>query len=68
MDKLSDCELILATDNDKVGQKFRKVLAKELGGYFIIKELEIPEGYKDVNELEPELINNLKQNFINFFN
>jgi 5S rRNA maturation endonuclease (ribonuclease M5) len=68
VDKLSDCELILATDNDKVGQKFRKVLAKELGGYFIIKELEIPEGYKDVNELEPELINNLKQNFINFFN
>lgn len=64
--KLSDCELILATDNDKVGQKFRRVLAKELGGYFTIKELEIPEGFKDVNELEPEVIYKLNTSTVSF--
>lgn len=64
--KLSDCELILATDNDKVGKKFREVLAKELGGYFIVKELEIPEGYKDVNELEPDILQKLSTKHIRF--
>lgn len=65
--KLSDCELVLSTDNDKVGQRFRKVLATELGGYFTVKELEIPEGYKDVNELEPEEVYKLKKNFVTVF-
>lgn len=65
--KLSDCEIILATDNDTVGKKIRKVLAEELGGYFIVKELEIPEGFKDVNELEPEVIYELPLNFIKIF-
>lgn len=66
--KLSDCELVLATDNDRVGQKFRRVLMRELGGYFAIKELEIPEGYKDVNELEPEVLDTLPHKVSNLFN
>lgn len=65
--KLSDCEIILATDNDIVGKKVRKVLTEELGGYFTVKELEIPEGYKDVNELEPEVIYNCNLNYIKLF-
>jgi len=66
--KLSDCKLILATDNDAVGKKFRKVLAKELGGYFTVLELVIPERYKDVNELEAEEIYRLDIVPISIFN
>ena len=65
--KLSDCELVLATDNDKVGQKIRGVLARELGGYFNIRELEIPERYKDVNEIEPEELYKLPKKSIEIF-
>lgn len=66
VNKLSDCELILATDNDRVGLRFRRILARELGGYFTVKELEIPVGYKDVNELEPGVIYKLPVKPINF--
>lgn len=56
---LGECELILATDNDEVGKKFRGILNKELGGYFSIREALIPDGYKDMNDLTAEQIEKL---------
>ncbi len=57
---LAGNRLILATDNDEVGKKFRKVLNRELGGHFQIKETVMPDGYKDINELSAQQISSLK--------
>lgn len=46
--------LVIATDNDVVGQRFGEVLFKEFGGVLKVYKFVIPEGKKDVNELSPE--------------
>jgi 5S rRNA maturation endonuclease (ribonuclease M5) len=43
-------ELIIATDNDKMGEKLRKEVAKSLSGYVRIKHAYI-RGAKDANEI-----------------
>lgn len=43
--------LIISTDNDAVGQKFKRKLVHRLGGIVDLKELELPTRYKDVNEV-----------------
>jgi 5S rRNA maturation endonuclease (ribonuclease M5) len=43
-------ELIIATDNDKMGEKLRKEVAKALSGYVRIKHAYI-RGAKDANEI-----------------
>lgn len=48
--------LIIAVDNDKVGRNYRDKLIDCFSGLLNLKEIVIPEGYKDVNELDlPEL-------------
>ena len=42
--------LILATDNDEAGQRARERLRRNIKGK-IIKELVLPDGKKDINEL-----------------
>lgn len=45
--------LILATDNDEAGQRARERLRRNIKGK-IIKELVIPDGKKDINDLTQE--------------
>lgn len=61
--------LVVATDNDVVGQRFGEVLAKELSGYITIKKACIPLGKKDVNDLSESEIKSLCGNicYYNFF-
>lgn len=42
--------LILALDNDKPGTKLGDVLTKGLKGYVTIKQVRVPQRYKDANE------------------
>lgn len=59
----SDIEtLVIATDNDVVGKRFGKALFEEFGGYINIKSIKIPEGKKDVNELNAEELTICKEN------
>jgi DNA primase len=57
-------EFVLATDNDKIGKEIRKKLTDILIGYKELSELVLPNGVKDVNELNSnqikELSNDLK--------
>lgn len=57
--------VILATDNDGQGSKAKAQLISELMPYYVVKELQIPPQYKDVNEVpSTELVkiyNNSKQ-------
>jgi DNA primase len=43
-------ELVIATDNDKMGEKLRKEVAKSLNGYVRLKHARIV-GAKDANEI-----------------
>lgn len=54
--------LVVATDNDVVGQRFGRVLFEELGGYITIKHIKIPEGKKDVNEMTREEVEKCQKN------
>lgn len=53
--------LVVATDNDVVGQRFGKVLADELIGYLKIKKISIPSEKKDVNDLNVNEVNILNK-------
>lgn len=62
-------KIVLAVDNDEVGKKFGKKLAKMLLPYSDVYTLDMPNKYKDVNELPTEIQKNLtvtkvKPNFI----
>lgn len=43
--------LIIGTDNDNAGRKFRAQLLERFGGIMTLKDLVIPTQYKDVNEV-----------------
>lgn len=62
--------LVIATDNDAVGQRFGEVLAKELNGYIIVKKICFPVEKKDVNDLSENEVKHLYNNinFCNIFN
>lgn len=62
--------LVIATDNDVVGQRFGEVLAKELNGYIVVKKICFPNEKKDVNDLSENEVKHLFNNisFCNIFN
>ena len=62
LNNLEGCSLVLATDNDTVGNRFRGVLFKELGGHFNIKVPIFPENKKDVNEFTKQELFLLSRN------
>lgn len=51
-------ELVIATDNDNAGYRFRKDLEKRLMGKLDLSLMPIPYGLKDVNDIAP---NRLKE-------
>ena len=55
-------KLILATDNDKAGQKARKTIRENVRNK-IITEIILPEGKKDINELTKEEFDSLEEVF-----
>lgn len=46
--------VVIATDNDVVGQRFAQALINQLVGHVELKKISIPAGKKDVNDLSPE--------------
>lgn len=46
-------EIVIATDNDSVGQKTKQKIANSLLGYVAVSAIEFPEGRKDVNDMTP---------------
>lgn len=45
-------ELVIATDNDAVGHRFREFLKVEFAGLLTVLDIEFPAGIKDINELD----------------
>jgi 5S rRNA maturation endonuclease (ribonuclease M5) len=43
--------LVLATDNDKQGNRLKRSIHSQLGGLMNIEEMSFPEQYKDVNDI-----------------
>ncbi|MBC9786393.1 toprim domain-containing protein [Heliobacterium chlorum] len=46
--------LIIATDNDKAGERIAQSISENLGGYLLLEAIRLPENVKDVNELPPD--------------
>lgn len=51
--------LVIATDNDRVGKEIRENIVKTFIGSKELFDLEFPEDVKDVNELSPEYLKNV---------
>ncbi len=60
--------LIIATDNDKAGQRIKQEIIYRLAGFKYIKELVFPPGRKDVNEFTEEELKNLASRPVNLAN
>lgn len=60
-------ELIIASDNDFAGRKFKNQLIDNLGGVFTLKYLEFPDGCKDVNDMSPKQVANAQIKPVNMF-
>jgi 5S rRNA maturation endonuclease (ribonuclease M5) len=43
--------LVLATDNDKQGERLKRSIHSQLGGLMNIEEMSFPEHFKDVNDI-----------------
>ena len=48
--------LVLATDNDKQGERIRQSIHFQLGGFLNVEEMRFPERYKDVNDLPTDVL------------
>lgn len=49
-------ELVIATDNDAVGHRFRQFLKDEFAGLLRVYDVEFPANKKDINELDYQQI------------
>lgn len=56
--------LVIATDNDVVGQRFAQVLKEEFAGILDLKKIIFPVGVKDINEMNGEQINHCVNNLV----
>lgn len=54
-------EIVLATDNDGAGQRFKKQLKNQLGFTLTLLELNFPQKYKDINSIPVEELVGLVQ-------
>lgn len=53
--------LVISTDNDSVGKLFADELTRQLLPYMCVKRLEIPQKYKDVNDIPVQELTGLVQ-------
>lgn len=49
-------EIVIMTDNDKAGRNLGRQIYEELNGFFSVEVAKIPDPYKDVNDLPPNLL------------
>lgn len=56
--------LVMATDNDAVGQEIRDKVSRAFMGTKEIREINLPVGVKDVNDLSPERLKQVANNTI----
>ncbi|GAB6153686.1 hypothetical protein JCM17380_24360 [Desulfosporosinus burensis] len=54
-------ELVIATDNDKVGGRFREYLTEEFAGNLVILSFAFPDRVKDINDMTGEQIHKAVQ-------
>lgn len=47
-------ELVIATDNDKAGARIADSINQQLNGYLLLKEVRLPVGVKDINDIPVE--------------
>lgn len=60
-------EFILCLDNDAPGQKALEVISNKLSRYGIVTRIEIPDGYKDVQDIrDRKLLKNVIENRVLF--
>lgn len=58
--------IVIATDNDTVGQRFAKVLTVEFAGLLEVKKVKFPLGKKDMNDLLPDEVMKVKSELLEF--
>ena len=58
--------LVIATDNDTVGRRFAGVLFEEFTGFMKTSLLDFPVKYKDINEMEGDLVKSCKKKTFTF--
>lgn len=54
--------LVIATDNDRVGEEIKERLMTDLVGYKELHSITFPENAKDVNDLSPEQLKTIASN------
>jgi DNA primase len=54
--KTGASSIVIATDNDTVGRAIHDTLIQELSPYFSLKSFVFPEGVKDVNDVEKNIL------------
>lgn len=54
--------IVLATDNDRVGNEIREKVTKLLIGYKDLHEITIPSNYNDVNDVPPAILKQVCKN------
>lgn len=47
-------ELVITTDNDKAGARIAECIVQQLSGYIWLKEVRLPVGVKDINDIPSE--------------
>lgn len=58
--------IVIATDNDTVGQRFAKALTLEFAGLLDVKKVKFPLGKKDMNDLLPDEVLKVKSELLEF--
>lgn len=56
--------LVLATDNDRAGERLARSIHKELGGLLVVEQMSFPEQYKDVNDMPTDELLHYANNVI----
>lgn len=59
-------EVVIATDNDRIGHKLRETIKDALIGYVDVKYPTFPDGVKDINDMMPDQVFNMANNLKNF--
>lgn len=53
-------KLVIATDNDDAGERAKKSIKRQLGGFMELEEIIFPEGRKDINDFTEKELKNIQ--------